>query len=132
MSPGCGVFFRLAAPPDHAQLPSPPDEALAAVVCTTDTDRGGPVSVVYAITGGLAFGQRRAFESVKSSACQSYTLRAHPTCSLARAVPGKSRQVGYRPLMPAGALVDAVTDPDLADEVTGFVGNRIDVVLQVT
>jgi hypothetical protein len=112
--------------------PAPRIKALAAVVCTTNTDPGGPVSAVYAITGGPALGQRRALESVKSGACQSYTLRAHPTCSLARAVPGKSRQVGYRPLMPAGALVDAVTDLDLADEVTGFVGNRIDVVLQVT
>ena len=34
--------------------------------------------------------------------------------------------------MPAGALVDAVTDSDLPDEVARFVGNRFDVVLQVT
>jgi hypothetical protein len=30
--------------------------------------------------------------------------------------------------MPAGALVDALTDPDLPNELTRFVGNRIDVV----
>jgi hypothetical protein len=34
--------------------------------------------------------------------------------------------------MPAGALVDAVTDPDPPDEHTRLVGNRIDVVAQVT
>ena len=51
--------------------------------------------------------------------------------SLAHTLPGKPRQVRHRPLMPAGALVDPVTDPDLPNELTRFVGNRIDVVAQV-
>lgn len=34
--------------------------------------------------------------------------------------------------MPAGALVDPVADPDLPNELTRFVGNRIDVVAQVS
>jgi len=57
-----------------------------------------------------------------------------PACrpSLAHTIPGKPRKVGHRPLVPAGALVNPVTDPDLPDKLTRFVGNRIDVVAQVT
>ena len=51
--------------------------------------------------------------------------------SLAHTLPGKPRQVGHRPLMPAVALVEALTDPDLPNELARFIGNRIDVVAQV-
>src|ERR1700677_110354 len=51
--------------------------------------------------------------------------------SLAHTLPGKPRQGGHRPLMPAVALVEALTDPDLPNELARFIGNRIDVVAQV-